>query len=183
MFAIYSLLRPFCLLQAVTNQLPPPNLHLAHQPLLQLRYDYAHYYSPTVLRGPSWSDTSSWVKYQGTHQSSAHPSSRSGGIVNCPMCSISCRHCRCCLVIFLWTPHRLARWSCLLLLVASWTPSSCWLGQLDLLCSWGTGISRAYRYWKSYTSDPKNSHSSPPQYHAYKVLLLCHFRSRLKIIW
>ena len=49
-------LRPVCLLKAFTRQIPSPNPHPAHKPLIQIGYYYTHPSSPTVLRGHKSSD-------------------------------------------------------------------------------------------------------------------------------
>ena len=100
---------------------------------------------------------------QVTNWSSAHPSSPSGGIVTCPLRSLSCCSCCCCLRIFVWAPPRLVHWSCLLLLViVSWTLSSCWGGSLYPPCSWGTGSPQSISCLTSHPLAPQNSHCFPP---------------------
>ena len=100
---------------------------------------------------------------QGTHQPSAHPSSRSGYIVPCLLSSLYCCFCSCCLLIFVQTPPRLAWWPCsLLLVVVSWTPSSCWGGWLDLPYFWGNGRLREGICWTSRPSATQTLHCLPP---------------------
>ena len=64
--------------------------------------------------------------------------------------------------LFVQTPPCLTQWSCLLLLVASWTHSSCWGGQLDNLYSWGTGCPWEGSCWKSRPPANLTLHCLPP---------------------
>ena len=115
------------------------------------------------MRIPSGYDPSSWVTDQGTHLSSSHTYSSSGGSVPHPMHSLSCCVCRRCMRLFVQTPPLIARWLCsLLLVVASWTPSSCWGGWLEPPCSWGTGRHQAGSCWIISPWSPQTSYCFPP---------------------